>query len=96
VSEIQDELIAAFDATFDKLIALPDEEQILISVGINEALLHAQHRLAQSRRLAVRSMRARGHTLQEIGEMLGMSHQRVHQIEQGYNRAEKKARSQQR
>jgi DNA-directed RNA polymerase specialized sigma24 family protein len=94
MSKIQDELIASFDATFDKLQELPDEEQILLSVGINEALLHAQHRLAQSRRTAVRSMRARGFTLQEIGGLLGMSHQRVHQIEQGYNRAEKKARGQ--
>lgn len=67
-------------------------EQAEQAEQLNAALLKAQKRVAQLRRSAVRELRAEGYTLREIAERLGISPPRVMQIEQGYNRAEKRAR----
>jgi DNA-directed RNA polymerase specialized sigma subunit len=85
MSQISDDLNAAIDVAFDRLGRQPDETQILAAAEINEVLLQAQAEVARRRRQAVRSMRANGYTLQEIGAMVGLSHQRISQIESGWS-----------
>ena len=67
-------------------------EQAQLADEINEGLLAAQKELARLRRVAVRELRAQGHTLAEIANEIGISATRVHQIEQGYGRAERRDR----
>jgi DNA-directed RNA polymerase sigma subunit (sigma70/sigma32) len=83
----------ALEPILKALEKLDDESKIHVAAKVNDILLDAQRRVAESRRAAVRSMRAEGHTLSELGVLLGMSTARVHQIEQGYGRKEKAMRA---
>lgn len=68
-------------------------ELINLSNDCNAALLEAQHTIASLRRGAVRQLRSEGFTLREIAEQTDMTVARVHQIESGYDRKEKKERA---
>ena len=64
-------------------------EQVVLAAELNVSFLAAQNEVAEVRRRAVRTLRAQGWGLREIGEAAGMSHQRVSQIEMGADRKEK-------
>ncbi len=68
------------------------EERIEHAAAINDVLLEAQATVAATRRAAVRELRTSGWTLQEIADLFGLTVSRVHQIEHGYSRAERKYR----
>lgn len=70
---------------------LSPEDRLAEAPDVVDALQDAVATVAASRRRAVRQMREHM-TLQEIADLIGSTPQRVHQIEVGYNRHEKKAR----
>jgi hypothetical protein len=86
------ETAKALKPVMAKLRRLPPDEQITSAEHVNAALLAAQADTASVRRSAVRELRAQGFTLQAIGDLCGMSPQRIQQIEVGYGRQEKRAR----
>lgn len=80
----------AIVAPLERLRGLPPIQAILTATDVNQVLLDAQAEVASIRRQAIRNLRASGWTLAEIGDQLGMSPQRVHQLEIGYDRRDKK------
>lgn len=68
-------------------------ELLNLSNDCTAALLEASHEIASMRRAAVRQLRIDGFTLKEIGDQTNMTPPRVHQIESGYDRKEKKERA---
>lgn len=83
------DLTKAISPVLARVARLEPYERIKVSQEINDALLAAQASLAAHRRAAVRQLRSDGWTLREIAEELGMTVQRVHQIEIGMGRKEK-------
>lgn len=75
------------------LFALPDLELLEQSIAAQDALRAAVAEVSAHRRMAVRNLRIGGWTLKEIAEVLGTTPQRVHQLESGYDRQEKRARA---
>ena len=73
---------------------LPASERLTEANTLIEQLRDATAAIGESRRAAVRSLRSDGYTLKEIAEMIGTTTQRIHQLEAGYNRQEKRARKQ--
>lgn len=78
------------DRPLDRLRGLPFLEAILLAPDVNQVLLDAQAEVAAIRRHAIRELRASGYTLQELADKLGMSPQRVHQLEIGVDRRDRK------
>lgn len=91
---IPDDIRASLAAPLGRLAGLDPFTILIVSNYANDALLEAQHEIAAMRRSAVRDLRAQGYTLKEIGEQIGVKPQRIHQIESGYDRREKRERSQ--
>jgi DNA-directed RNA polymerase sigma subunit (sigma70/sigma32) len=89
MSQLADELATALERILARYEKRPDEERIILAAELNNVLLKAQGRVARVRRQAVRSMRASGFTLVEIADKVGLSHQRISQIESGADRKEK-------
>ena len=90
---IVDEINATLAAPLGRLAAFPPLERILEGNAVNEALLEAQAAVAAQRRSAVHQLQAEGWTLKEIGDALGLKPQRIHQIENGYDRHERRDRA---
>lgn len=66
-----------------------DDFDIVEQAGVlNDVLLASQGSVAAKRRSAVRRLRTE-YTLREIGDRVGMAHQRIAQIERGADRSEK-------
>jgi DNA-directed RNA polymerase specialized sigma24 family protein len=86
------EIRACLAAPLERLGGLDPFELMHAAPTANEALLDAQAAVATMRRKAVRQLRAEGWTLAAIGEQLGIKAQRVHQIETGYDRRERRYR----
>lgn len=82
----------ALNAQMDAFEGLTPEEQLVQGPERQEELKQIVAEIAGLRRAAVRQLRATGYTLKEIGNMLGTTAQRVHQIESGYSRHEAAAR----
>lgn len=82
----------ALNAEMEAFSALSAEEQLKQGTDRQEDLKEVVAEIAGMRRAAVRDLRINGYTLQEIGDMLGTTAQRVHQIESGYSRHEAAAR----
>jgi DNA-directed RNA polymerase sigma subunit (sigma70/sigma32) len=80
------DVLAACQPVLRQLETLPAMERITATEPIREALLSVVGELATQRRAAVREVRSTGLTLREIGAEVGMSAQRLHQIESGYSR----------
>lgn len=64
-------------------------DQIIWSGKLIDAMKQHQGDLAEVRRGAVRQMRNEGMTLKAIGEAIGLTHQRVYQLEHGVDNKEK-------
>ena len=77
---------------FAKLNNAPPAERVVTANELIEQLRKATADAAESRRAAVRDLRLSGYTLKEIGEIVGVGPQRIHQIESGYNRHEQRSR----
>jgi DNA-directed RNA polymerase sigma subunit (sigma70/sigma32) len=82
----------SLDRPLGRFFALPAEERITKATELITELQAVVSEISDSRRVAVRDMRAAGYTLREIAEIVGTTPQRIQQIETGYNRHEKKAR----
>lgn len=80
------ELLASLDA-------LPALERVRVGQEVYDQLLEAQARVAGARRSGVREARAEGLLLREIADAVGTTPQRVHQLEIGFGRAEKRLRA---
>jgi hypothetical protein len=83
---------AALAAPLGRLGRLDPFDLITEANDVNDALLDAQAAVAALRRGAVRRLRSEGWTLQQIGDALGLKPQRIHQIENSYDRHERKRR----
>lgn len=79
----------AAERPLERLRGLPALSGIVVAAEVNQVLLDLQAEVASIRRQAIRDLRASGHTLGEIGTMLGMTPQRVHQLEIGYDRRDR-------
>lgn len=90
---IEDAIQVSLSRVTARLGRLDPLERIITANKAIEALRDAQGDLAGVRRAAVRQLRAEGWLLKEIAQQLGTSPQRVHQMEEGYDRHEKKARA---
>jgi DNA-directed RNA polymerase specialized sigma24 family protein len=86
------EIRASLAAPLGRLAGLDPFNLLIKSIDANKALLDAQAKIGAMRRSAVRHLRAEGYTLKEIGDVLGVKPQRIHQLETGYDRTEKKSR----
>jgi DNA-directed RNA polymerase specialized sigma24 family protein len=86
------EIRASLAAPLERLAGLDPFTLLAKSNAAGAALLDAQARIGQLRRRAVRQLRAEGYTLKEIGDVLGVKPQRIHQLETGYDRTEKRER----
>lgn len=73
-----------FTKDFAKLKGADPLSQIALAQDLNDKLLAAQAQVAALRRSAVRELRAQGWTFKELADELGMSPQRVAQIETGW------------
>jgi len=91
---IPNDIRASLVAPLGRLAGLDPFDLLARAIEVNEALLGAQADVASLRRKAVRELRSLGYTLNEIGTQLGTTAQRIHQIEAGYDRHEKLARTQ--
>ncbi|MGA0710160.1 MAG: hypothetical protein ACO3O7_05680 [Ilumatobacteraceae bacterium] len=83
-------LSAALSEPIKRFAALDPMEQIIVATRMNEVLLEGQASVAGIRRSAIRSLRASGYTLAEIAKRTGMTPQRVHQLEIGQDRRDKR------
>lgn len=92
MSEVAERFEKALDGPIKAYGRLDAWERASAAEAINQALLDAQHQVANVRRSAVRELRSQGYTLKEIATELGLTIGRVNQIEQGYGRAEQKKR----
>ena len=86
------EIRASLAAPLERLAGLDPFMLLAKSNDAIDALHDAQARIGAMRRRAVRQLRAEGYTLREIAEPLGVKPQRIHQLEIGYDRHEKKER----
>lgn len=93
MASIPDDIRASLVAPLGRLARLDPFDLLTIANDANEQLLEAQADIAALRRGAVRQLRAEGWTLQQIGDQLGLKPQRIHQIESGYDRHEKRRRA---
>ena len=84
----------ALTEIYERFGRLSASERLVEANTLIEQLRDATATIAESRRSAVREMRIDGYTLREIAEMIGTTTQRIHQIENGYNRREQRARKQ--
>jgi len=89
----EEAVAVAVSGLLRRLSALPPHEAIQAAQELNQGFLNAQAQVATLRRSAVRQLRSEGHTLAEIGEAVGMTPQRVQQIEAGYDRREAQERN---
>jgi DNA-directed RNA polymerase sigma subunit (sigma70/sigma32) len=64
-------------------------ERLIDSVEIHTKLLDLISQCARVRRTHIRALRAEGWTARAIGEAVGISTQRVYQLESGADRKEK-------
>lgn len=85
------DLVAAVQPILNRLNRLPPEQRARQAHEMWAQVLVIQAALATSRRSGVREMRAAGLTLADIAELLGVSVTRIKQVEQGLDRAERKA-----
>jgi DNA-binding NarL/FixJ family response regulator len=90
---IPNEIRACLVAPLERLGGLDEFDLLLKSNDAIAALTEAQHEVGLMRRRAVRELRAQGYLLKEIAERLDVKPQRIHQIESGYDRAEKRDRA---
>ncbi len=90
---IPDDIREALVGPLERLGKRDPVELLTMSNSCAEALLEGGHQIASMRRAAVRQLRIDGFTLREIGDQTNMSVARVHQIESGYDRKEKKERA---
>jgi DNA-binding XRE family transcriptional regulator len=86
------DIAAALQHIYDELASLDPLQRVEAGGVVYTELLEAQARVAGLRRAAIRELRADGWLQKEIAEALGMTAQRVAQLEQGYGRAERNAR----
>lgn len=91
---MQTDINTALEEVHARFNRLPASERLVEANVLIEQLREASATIAESRRAAVREMRIDGYTLREIAEMIGTTTQRIHQIENGYNRHEQRARKQ--
>ncbi len=91
MSQLQEQCKDGLRAVLAALQRQDAVQAIIIAEGLNTALLEAQAAVAAVRRSAIRDLRTQGFTLKEIGNEVGLSHQRIYQLETGYGRKEKKA-----
>jgi DNA-directed RNA polymerase specialized sigma24 family protein len=89
---IPNEIRASLVAPLERLAGLEPFTLLTRSNDALKAMQDIESRIGALRRKAVRELRAQGYTLREIAEPLGVKPQRIHQLEIGYDRAEKKAR----
>lgn len=90
---IPDDIRASLAAPLGRLAGLDPFTRLIVATEVNDALLDAQSEIASLRRSAVRELRVQGHTLREIADVVGVKPQRIHQIEGGYDRTEKRERA---
>lgn len=86
---LRSSLRSAIQPTMVRLERQKSLDQIVLASELNEVLLDAQSQVASIRRGAIRSLRADGYTLSEIAREVGMTPQRVHQLEIGQDRRDK-------
>ncbi len=91
MSQLQEQCRDGLAAVLAALQRQDTVQAILTAEEINRELLDAQAAVAATRRSAIRELRTQGFTLKEIGNLVGLSHQRIYQLETGYGRKEKKA-----
>jgi DNA-directed RNA polymerase specialized sigma24 family protein len=90
---IPNEINACLVAPLERLGGLDSWDILHKSNDAIQALSDAQAQIGGMRRAAVRDLRGQGYTLQEIADQLGVKAQRIHQLEHGYDRAEKRERA---
>jgi DNA-directed RNA polymerase specialized sigma24 family protein len=86
------EIRASLAAPLGRLAGLDPFTLLHKSNAASQELLNAQAKIGALRRRAVRQLRSEGYTLKEIGDELGVKPQRIHQLETGYDRTEKRER----
>ncbi len=91
MSQLQEQCNDGLRAVVAALQRQDATQAIIIAEELNTALFEAQAAVAAARRSAIRDLRTQGFTLKEIGDQVGLSHQRIYQLETGYGRKEKKA-----
>lgn len=91
MSQLQEQCKDGLAAVLAALQRQDAVQAIIIAEEINRELLDAQAAVAAARRSAIRDLRTQGFTLREIGDAVGLSNQRIYQLETGYGRKEKKA-----
>lgn len=65
----------------------PDEMMTASTPALIDTLLELIGDVSQSRRMLIRQMRNNGYTLRAVADVVGLSHQRVAQIEAGETNA---------
>lgn len=91
MSQLQEQCKDGLRAVLAALQRQDAVQAIIIAEEINRELFEAQAAVAAARRSAIRDLRTQGFTLKEIGDAVGLSNQRIYQLETGYGRKEKKA-----
>ena len=89
---IQHEIRASLAAPLGRLAGLDPFTALERSQAVLDELRDAQASVGEIRRSAVRQLRDEGWLLREIADRLGVKPQRIHQIENGYDREEKRLR----
>lgn len=80
---ITEKLTDDLEAAVKRLRKLPPDEAFTVGSDMHEAIIEASREIGKARRTAVRQLRAEGFTLQAIGDMTGVTANRVYQIENG-------------
>lgn len=81
-SSLPDQLTEAAMKLINSLADLDPVERVLVGQEVNQALMDMTAAVAQHRRAAVRELR-QTYTQMQCAEMLGLSHGRIQQIENG-------------
>lgn len=68
----------------------PEQMMTVSTPALMDTLLELIGDVSQSRRMLIRQMRDSGYTLRAVADIIGLSHQRVAQIEAGENNTVKK------
>jgi DNA-directed RNA polymerase sigma subunit (sigma70/sigma32) len=68
----------------------PEQMMTISTPAWMDTLLELIGDVSQSRRMLIRQMRDSGYTLRAVADIIGLSHQRVAQIEAGENNTVKK------
>lgn len=91
---IPNDIRTSLAAPLGRLAGLDPFDILTKSNAVLEALHEAEAQVGAARRGAVRELRAQGFTLKQIADVVGVKPQRIHQLEEGYDRKEKRARKQ--